>query len=219
MKKLFWVFILIVGMVGMWTPSLIASPPSGNPGSPGDNCSHGNSNQECRDDPSDNGQDCDEHGNASGNEDHCDGTTTTTTTETTTTDETTTDETTTVDTTTTDETTTQETVTTPSGPRCPPGMFPTAGKDGAPGNDECEYPPISASRCTLVPAFKCLGIDIVPGPLDPGVTTPSDPSVTVTYKGKVQGSKKIVRVVKKSKGVLVITTADGKKHVAIQGQG
>ncbi len=60
-----------------------ASPPPSNPGSPGDNCSHGNSNQPCKEDPSPNGKDCEDHGKARGNEDHCDGTTTTTPTETT----------------------------------------------------------------------------------------------------------------------------------------
>jgi hypothetical protein len=29
------------------------------------------------------------------------------------------------------------TTSTPSGPRCPPGMVPWQGKDGEPGNDEC----------------------------------------------------------------------------------
>lgn len=56
------------------------------------------------------------------------------------------DETTPTDTTPTDTTpttpteTTSTTPTTPSTPRCPPGMTPTAGKDGQPGNDECEFP-------------------------------------------------------------------------------
>jgi len=55
------------------------------PGSPGDNCSHGNSNKPCKDDPQPGkGKDCDDHGKARGNEDHCKNTTTTpTTTETT----------------------------------------------------------------------------------------------------------------------------------------
>lgn len=37
--------------------------------------------------------------------------------------------------------TTTETTPPPSGERCPPGMTPTAGKDGEEGNDECEFPP------------------------------------------------------------------------------
>jgi hypothetical protein len=56
------------------------SPPgqTSNPGSPGDDCSHGNSNQPCKPDPQPgHGSECDDHGNASGNEDHCANTTTT----------------------------------------------------------------------------------------------------------------------------------------------
>src|SRR5438876_1061104 len=64
------------------------------PGSPGDDCSHGNSSTDCRPDPNQNGKDCEDHGNARGNEDHCDPATTTTnettsTVETTSTNETT----------------------------------------------------------------------------------------------------------------------------------
>jgi hypothetical protein len=65
------------------------NPPSTVPGSPGDDCSHGNSGKDCRPDPSENGKDCDDHGNARGNEDHC-AQAPTTTTDTTTTDTTTT---------------------------------------------------------------------------------------------------------------------------------
>lgn len=61
-----------------------AAPSTTVPGSPGDDCSHGNSGKGCRPDPSPNGQDCDDHGNARGNEDHCQqGSTTTTTSSTT----------------------------------------------------------------------------------------------------------------------------------------
>ncbi|HEU5280063.1 MAG TPA: hypothetical protein VFU26_14325, partial [Gaiellaceae bacterium] len=70
-------------------------PPTTVPGSPGDDCSHGNSGKDCRPDPSENGKDCEDHGNARGNEDHCDAVVTTTTTPETTTDRTTTTETTT----------------------------------------------------------------------------------------------------------------------------
>jgi hypothetical protein len=88
---------LTVGLLtaGFGVSAALADPGNGNgppttvPGSPGDDCSHGNSNQDCRPDPQPgHGQECDDHGNASGNEDHCDQTattTTTTTTETTTT--------------------------------------------------------------------------------------------------------------------------------------
>src|SRR5207249_10131212 len=48
-----------------------------NPGSPGDDCSHGASGKTCKDDPQpEHGNECADHGNASGNEDHCGVTTT-----------------------------------------------------------------------------------------------------------------------------------------------
>jgi hypothetical protein len=81
-------------------------PPSTVPGSPGDDCSHGKSGTDCRPDPNENGKDCDDHGNARGNEDHCDQAVTTTT------PPTSTDTTTIADTTTT--TTTPQTTTTPT---------------------------------------------------------------------------------------------------------
>jgi hypothetical protein len=72
-------------------------------------CEHGNSQQQCKDDPSDHGKDCDQHGKQGGvNEDHC--TADSTTTETTTTETTETTETTdTTETTTTESTTTEST--------------------------------------------------------------------------------------------------------------
>jgi hypothetical protein len=84
---------LAIAVAGYMTTAAIgAKPPAppgqtSNPGSPGDDCSHGNSGQECRTDPSTNGADCDDHGNARGNEDHCApaGSTTTTSTASTTT--------------------------------------------------------------------------------------------------------------------------------------
>jgi hypothetical protein len=105
-------------------------PPTTVPGSPGDDCSHGNSGVDCRPDPNQNGQDCEDHGNASGNEDHCNqaGTTTTdttSTTETTTTHATTTSQTTTTSTT-TKTGTTPTTTTNPGSPGTPPAP---------PGND------------------------------------------------------------------------------------
>jgi hypothetical protein len=56
-----------------------AGPPTTVPGSPSDDCSHGNSGKDCKPDPSPNGKDCDDHGNARGNEDHCQQSSTTTT--------------------------------------------------------------------------------------------------------------------------------------------
>ena len=94
----------------------------------------------------------------------------TTPTETTPTDTTPTDTTPTTPTETTPTTPTETTPTTPSGPRCPPGMTPTAGKDGAPGNDECEFPkttpPTSTTDATT--------------PVTPPVTPPVTTTTTTT---------------------------------------
>lgn len=51
--------------------TVAADPPDGPPGQ--DECSHGNSDKPCREDPQpDHGKDCEEHGNNGGiNEDHC----------------------------------------------------------------------------------------------------------------------------------------------------
>lgn len=43
-----------------------------------DECEHGNSGQECVPDPNEHGEDCEEHGQSEGNEDHCLSTTTST---------------------------------------------------------------------------------------------------------------------------------------------
>ena len=43
---------------------------------------------------------------------------------------------------------TTPTETTPPADRCPPGMTPTAGKDGKSGDDECEYPTTTATDTT-----------------------------------------------------------------------
>ena len=130
----------MVGLLiaGIGVSAAFADPGNGNgppttvPGSPGDDCSHGNSGGDCRPDPNQNGQDCEDHGNASGNEDHCDQADTTTTDTTSTTETTTTDVTTTTSTTTTSTTTstttktgtTPTTATNPSSPgtpQAPPG--------------------------------------------------------------------------------------------------
>src|SRR5262245_7855636 len=87
--------ILVAGLgasAALATPGspTAGGPPTTVPGSPGDDCSHGNSGDDCRPDPNENGKDCDDHGNARGNEDHCEAATTTTTTDPTTTTTTTT---------------------------------------------------------------------------------------------------------------------------------
>lgn len=56
---------------------LFAAPVSATTGTTNP-CSHGNSGKDCRDDPNQNGKDCDPHGGGGVNEDHCKDTTTTT---------------------------------------------------------------------------------------------------------------------------------------------
>jgi hypothetical protein len=110
-------------VAGVGVSAALADPGNGNgpPSSPPGQgeCQHGNSGQDCKPDPQpEHGKECESHGNQGGvDEDHCLGTTdsTTTTEATTTTDETTTTDqpTTTVETTTTtDETTTTDQPTT-----------------------------------------------------------------------------------------------------------
>jgi hypothetical protein len=106
---------------GLGTAAAFAATSDKPPAPPGQgSCDHGNGDASgsagpCKDDPSENGKDCDEHGNKGGvNEDHClpDTTTTETTTTETTTTETTTSETTT-ESTPTESTPTSSTETTP----------------------------------------------------------------------------------------------------------
>lgn len=115
--------LLLIGLAGFaaaYGPeravALVATQPPTNPGSPGDDCSHGNSGKPCKPDPQPgHGQDCEDHGKARGNEDHClDTTTETTTTETTTETTTTTTDTTTDTTTTTAPPSTETTTDTPT---------------------------------------------------------------------------------------------------------
>jgi hypothetical protein len=130
----------MVGLLiaGIGVSAAFADPGNGNgppttvPGSPGDDCSHGNSGADCRPDPNQNGQDCEDHGNASGNEDHCDQADTTTTDTTSTTETTTTDET----TTTTTTSTTTKTGTTPTNPGSPGTPPAPPGNDGSSAGSE-----------------------------------------------------------------------------------
>jgi hypothetical protein len=133
--------VAMVGLLiaGIGVSAAFADPGSGNgngppttvPGSPGDDCSHGNSGKDCRPDPNENGKDCEDHGNARGNEDHCDQVdtpTTPTTTETTTTSTTTT--TTTSSTTPTNPTTT----TNPGNPGTPSTPTGNGGSSSSPAS-------------------------------------------------------------------------------------
>jgi hypothetical protein len=119
-------------------------PPSNPPGSPGDNCSHGNSDKPCKPDPQpEHGQDCDDHGRARGNEDHCGPgeTTTSTTTETTPT------------TTTTPTTSTVPTGTTPTTPatETAPETTPTPSTETGPPSGGESNPPVTETTPTTVP--------------------------------------------------------------------
>jgi hypothetical protein len=158
--------VAMVGLLiaGVGVSAALADPGNGNgngngndpstvPGSPGDDCSHGNSGAACRPDPNQNGKDCEDHGNAKGNEDHCD---TTTTTETTPTTETTT----TVETTTTPETTT----TTPGTTTNPGSSGGTPGNGGSPASSaggstpsSVSAPPISTPEQQQAPAQQVKG--------------------------------------------------------------
>jgi hypothetical protein len=157
------VLALIVGVLG-FAVSGIATAGNGNPNPPGQpDCDHGNGGQsgnagECKQDPSENGKDCDPHGKNGGqNEDHCTTETTpteTTPTETTPTETTPTDttptETTPTDTTPTDTTpqgtTPQET--TPSGSSTPPATTP---QETTP--EESSQPPASSPESPKTPSI------------------------------------------------------------------
>jgi hypothetical protein len=130
------------------------------PGSPGDDCSHGNSGKDCRPDPNQNGKDCEDHGNAKGNEDHCDQAETTTTVPTTT-NETTTNETTTTNQNTTTNETTTTTTKTETGSTPPtttssstPG---NGGSSGGPGVSSAPEPAVSTPAVQKKPAHKVRG--------------------------------------------------------------
>jgi hypothetical protein len=130
-------------------------PPPTNPGSPGDNCSHGNSDKDCRPDPNENGQDCEDHGNASGNEDHCDAVDTTTTTTTTSTTETTS-----TSTTTTSSTTTTPTTTSSGSPGTPPpgnGGPPSSSSSG-PESSSASTPPVTKPELQKQLAEQAKGV-------------------------------------------------------------
>jgi hypothetical protein len=75
-------FVFGLLVAGGYSVAALASPPPSPPGQ--DPCAHGNSSQPCRTDPQpSHGKDCDPHGQNGGvNEDHCAGTTGTTTTDT-----------------------------------------------------------------------------------------------------------------------------------------
>ena len=119
------------------------------PGSPGDDCSHGNSDKDCRPDPNQNGKDCEDHGNAKGNEDHCDQAGTTTTVPTTTNETTTTNQTTTT-TTKTETGTTPPTTTSSSTPG-------NGGSSGGPGVSSAPKPAVSTPAVQNKPAHQVSG--------------------------------------------------------------
>jgi hypothetical protein len=120
MKKFLCLAALLVLALGVLTGGVVAAgfaassaPPTPPPGQ--GECSHGKTGKDCKPDPQpEHGKDCDTHGNpgvGGVNEDHCLGTSPTTSTDVTTTNETTTTDQTTTNQTTTNETTTSETTT------------------------------------------------------------------------------------------------------------
>ena len=166
-------------------------PPATVPGSPGDDCSHGNADKPCRPDPQpEHGKDCDDHGNARGNEDHC-GPTDTTPTDTTPTDTTPTD---------TTPTTPVETTPVETTPEVTPSS-PDATDTGT-----------TTSSGTASPAPV-----VAPSTTGPS-TAPSAPSLPKPA-AKAKAKVTVVKVQKKAHGVVVVTTADGRKHVGVMGSG
>ena len=147
-------------IAGVGVSAALADPGNGNgngpsttvPGSPGDDCSHGNSATDCRPDPNQNGKDCEDHGNAKGNEDHCDQADTTTTTPTT-------ETTTTVETTTTSETTstTPGTTTNPGSPGTPGNSGSPASSSGGSEPAAVSAPPVSTPELQQAPAHQVKG--------------------------------------------------------------
>ena len=134
-------------IAGVGVSAALADPGNGNgngpsttvPGSPGDDCSHGNSGKDCRPDPNENGKDCDQ----------ADTTTTTPTTETTTTVET---------------TTTSETTSTTPGTTTNPGSPGTPGNSGSPASSSggsepaaVSAPPVSTPELQQAPAQQVKG--------------------------------------------------------------
>jgi hypothetical protein len=118
------------------------------PGSPGDDCSHGSNSVTCRPDPNQNGKDCEDHGNAKGNEDHCNQADTTTTTEST------------PETTTTNETTTTtpETTTNPGSPGTPSGNGGSSSSSaGGSAPSSASAPPVSTPEQEQAPAQQVKG--------------------------------------------------------------
>jgi hypothetical protein len=117
MKKIM-VIAAMFAAFGLGTAAAFASSADKPPAPPGQGaCDHGNSPQECKDDPSEHGKDCEAHGNHGGvNEDHCKGEETETTETETTETETTETETTQTETTQTETTPTTPTETTPTTP-------------------------------------------------------------------------------------------------------
>jgi hypothetical protein len=130
------------------------------PGSPGDDCSHGNSDKDCRPDPNQNGKDCEDHGNARGNEDHCDQAQTTTTVPTTTNETTTTNQATTT-TTKTETGTTPPTTTSSSTPG-------KGGSSGGPGVSSAPEPTVTTPAVQNKPAHQVKAAGVAAATSKPG---------------------------------------------------
>jgi hypothetical protein len=148
--------LLAFGLVtASWVTGASAQQPPAPPGQ--GPCSHGNTGKECKPDPSENGKDCDPHGQNGGiNEDHCLATTTTTgvvsTTDpaVTTHDVTTTDETTTTNgnatTATNGPTTTAATEGTTTAATNSPAASPAAPSSSPPTSGVLSTPPVTVTH-------------------------------------------------------------------------
>lgn len=121
----------------------------------------------------------------------CPGTTTTTPTETTPTD--------TTPTTPTETQPTTPTETTPTTPseQCPPGMVPTAGKDGEPGNDECEFPETTTTTPSTPPMVTVTETPPATTATTPAPSTEPPAPVTPQAKPKPKPDNPPVKAVKK----------------------
>lgn len=132
------------------------------------------------------------------------------------------------DTTPTETHPTVTTPTTPSGPRCPDGQGPYAGKDGEPGNDEC-CPDTDGNQQCDVPVTPPTQPQVTAQTTTATVTTAAtETAATPTTSTATQAKPKphkpakpvtVIKVTKKGHGVVVIKTSDGKTHKGVMGSG
>lgn len=157
--------LYVLGLAAVFAAGLAVAALANNP--PGqDPCSHGATGNECRPDPSTNGQDCEHHGNHGGvNEDHClPPPTETTPTETT-------------PTTPTETTPTTPTTTTPPPFSCPDGRPPE--QNPVDPHDNCKRPtPPSVVTVPVTPNASPPETAPPPPPAPPTATATTGTTVT-----------------------------------------